>query len=290
MKRIIFDCDNTMGVPNCDVDDGLTLLYLLGKDDISLEGVTLTYGNSSLDVVYDTTLNLIKDLNLNISIYKGSEDKNNRISDASKFLAHTVKNNPKEIIVLATGALTNIYGAYLYDNSFFDNIKEIVLMGGITKPLIISGHKVNELNFSCDPEASSKVINSSSKISILNGHTTMEALFGPCELEKIKTSPNKVLNYIYDKILPWCNLNESLTGFNGFCNWDVAAAIYITNPELFKDEIATINSNSSDLATGCLKLDSYGKKVNMPSSILDLKTFNETFIESLLKLDANLNN
>ena len=28
-KKIIFDCDNTFGVTDCDVDDGLALLYLL---------------------------------------------------------------------------------------------------------------------------------------------------------------------------------------------------------------------------------------------------------------------
>ena len=29
MKKIIFDCDNTFGVKDCDVDDGLALMYLL---------------------------------------------------------------------------------------------------------------------------------------------------------------------------------------------------------------------------------------------------------------------
>ena len=28
---LILDCDNTMGVPGRDVDDGLALLYLLGS-------------------------------------------------------------------------------------------------------------------------------------------------------------------------------------------------------------------------------------------------------------------
>jgi len=34
MKKVIFDCDNTMGVRDCDVDDGLALVYLLGKENI----------------------------------------------------------------------------------------------------------------------------------------------------------------------------------------------------------------------------------------------------------------
>lgn len=29
-RKLLFDCDNTMGIPDCDIDDGLCLLYLLG--------------------------------------------------------------------------------------------------------------------------------------------------------------------------------------------------------------------------------------------------------------------
>ena len=39
MKNVIFDCDNTYGVPDCDVDDGLTLIYLLGNKDVNLLNV-----------------------------------------------------------------------------------------------------------------------------------------------------------------------------------------------------------------------------------------------------------
>lgn len=50
MKKIVFDCDNTFGIKNCDVDDGLALMYLLGSREAEFLGVTSTYGNSSLDV------------------------------------------------------------------------------------------------------------------------------------------------------------------------------------------------------------------------------------------------
>ena len=36
MKKIIFDCDNTFGVKDCDVDDGLALMYLLGSREAQL--------------------------------------------------------------------------------------------------------------------------------------------------------------------------------------------------------------------------------------------------------------
>ena len=62
MKQIVFDCDNTFGVKNCDVDDGLALLYLLGCEDAKVHGITATYGNNRLPVVYRTIQGMLSDL------------------------------------------------------------------------------------------------------------------------------------------------------------------------------------------------------------------------------------
>ena len=62
MKKIVFDCDNTFGIKNCDVDDGLALMYLLGSREAQLLGITSTYGNSSLDVVQAVNLRMLEEL------------------------------------------------------------------------------------------------------------------------------------------------------------------------------------------------------------------------------------
>ena len=46
MKKIILDCDNTMGVIDCDVDDGLAFMYLLGCQDADILGITATFGKT----------------------------------------------------------------------------------------------------------------------------------------------------------------------------------------------------------------------------------------------------
>lgn len=40
-KKMIFDCDNTMGIRGCDVDDGPDLLYLLGEGSTEICGITI---------------------------------------------------------------------------------------------------------------------------------------------------------------------------------------------------------------------------------------------------------
>jgi purine nucleosidase len=285
MHKIIFDCDNTMGVEGRDVDDGLALLYLLGREDVELLGVTTTFGNSTIDIVYENTRKMFDDLNIhNIPLYKGAANPNNRLSPAAEFLASIAQKHKGEITLLATGSLTNLYGAYLIDKNFFKNLKRIVLMGGITKPLIINGKNLDELNFSCDPEATYKVLSSGCDVTVLTGHICLQAFFGEKEFEKLfKNESNRIYKYISDKAYNWYKFIMKEFCINGFYNWDIVAAVYITNPELFDRNIMYICSKPKDFKKGLLKVcdscvDSY--KINIPQEILNVEKFNNIIFKS----------
>lgn len=285
MKKIIYDCDNTIGLSGKDVDDGLTLLYLLGRDDIELLGVTLTHGNSSVDEVYKNTINMMDALGINnIPMHKGADSIMGKTSEAAVFLANMARVFPGEITILATGAMTNLYEAYLYDNRFYENLKSIVIMGGITEPLLIAGSNIDELNFSCDAEAAYSVLTSGADLTILTGNTCLQALFGEREIDLVSSSKsNKILDYINENIKEWVNLMYSMFGTKGFCNWDAAAAVYITNPELFYSEIKDISPSIEDLRHGLISFANKGRrtyKVNIPVGIKDILSFNDTLIRS----------
>ncbi|SDK75342.1 nucleoside hydrolase [Natronincola ferrireducens] len=294
MKKVIFDCDNTMGVPNRDVDDGLTLLYLLGRKDINILGVTTTFGNSTIDIVHSNTIEMFQELNLqHIPLHKGAASPRNRQSDASIFLLETVKNNPGEITLLATGSLTNLYGAYQLDNKFFSYVKEIVLMGGITEPLVINGKNLDELNFASDPEASYHVLSSGAKVTVLTGHICLQAFFGRDEYKRLMENPSiKIYQYIKEKTLPWFEFIMEEFGIEGFYNWDVVAAVYINHPEIFVENSLPIISLPQDLKRGFLKVDTLASnsyRVNVPTKIQDINIFNEVVFNSWENADIFLN-
>lgn len=281
MIKVIFDCDNTMGLPNKDVDDGLTLMYLLGSKLIDLLGVTTTFGNSNIEDVFMATTKLFKDLNLNIPLKKGAGKGFDRRSEAAKFLLDMVNKYPNEITILATGSLSNLYGAYLIDNDFYKKVKEIVLMGGLTKPLVINGKILNELNFSVDNEASHNVIHSGAKVTTMTGHICLQAEFKKEEYERLmdnKDIPSYV--YIKENSYAWFEYFRKLFGTEGFFNWDIVSAVYITNPELFDDNFKSIVSTVEDLKTGFLRIDKSGSKVNIPTIIKDVEMFNELVFEA----------
>lgn len=288
MKNIIFDCDNTFGVKERDVDDGLTFLYLLGREDVNLLGVTTTFGNSTIDIVHDNTIKMLNDLNIkDIPLYKGAGDIHNRHSEAAEFLVNTCRENKGEITILATGSVTNLYGAYEIDKDFFKNVKEIVFMGGITEPLVINNKNLDELNFSCDPIAIYNILKSEAKVTVLTAQICLQAFFGENEFDLLMNSDKKIYSYIKKNTLPWFNFIMSEFGIKGFYNWDIVAAMYITNKELFIDNYVNIISTPDDFKTGFLKKDDLNKKgykVNIPSKIIDIDRFNKIIFETWGKI------
>lgn len=259
-KKIIFDCDNTFGIKDCDVDDGLALMYLLGSGDAELLGVTSTYGNSSLEVVQAVNLRMLEELGRrDIPVKKGGEKRGCYRSEAAGFLAEMADRYPGELSVLATGSLTNLKGAYERDSGFFEKVKEIVLMGGITSPLVFEKKVMNELNFSCDPAAAGTVLAKGRNVSVITGNNCLNVLFTKQEYrERFSGTENRAAAYIMEKTDDWFRYNDEDYGIQGFYNWDVTAAAYLMHPELFADNMKCLRVSGQDLETGYLRMDGDG--------------------------------
>lgn len=257
MKNIIFDCDNTYGVPDCDVDDGLTLIYLLGNDNANLLGVTTTYGNNKVEVVYPNTIKMVKDLKVEkLPILKGGSTPEDLDNEASDYLVKMANKYEGELSILATGSLTNLYGAYLKDSKFFKKVKEIVLMGGITEPLIFAKRQMDELNFSCDPIATYTVLTKGRNVSVITGNNCLKALVTREDYEReFKDYSNPIVSYIKEKADYWFDYNLDNYGINGTYNWDVTAAVYLMHPEFFKDDIYNMKISVEDLKQGFLNVN-----------------------------------
>lgn len=256
MKNIIFDCDNTYGVPDCDVDDGLTLIYLLGNKNANLLGVTTTYGNNKVEIVYPNTLKMIKELKVdNLPVIEGGKDPKDLDNKASDYLVKMANEYEGKLSILATGSLTNLYGAYLKDNTFFEKVKEIVLMGGITEPLIFAKRQMDELNFSCDPIGTYTVLTKGNNVSVITGNNCLKVLVTREDYEReLSDYTNPIVPYIKNSVDYWFDYNLDKFGINGTYNWDVTAAVYLMRPELFKKNIYKMNLSVEDLERGFLHI------------------------------------
>lgn len=254
MKKIIFDCDNTFGVKACDVDDGLALLYLLGDESTDLIGITSTYGNSDIETVFSNTKTMLAEIGRSdIPVLKGCANANETQSEAVEFLLDAVNQNPGDISILATGSLTNLHCAYLKDNSFFEKISEIVLMGGLTEPLLINGRSMGELNFACDPQAAFCVLTNARNLAVATGNNCLAAYFSRAGYNRrLKQSEIPAARYIYEKTAYWYDYMADHFELDGFFNWDVVAAAYLMDRRLFEENETIISPTVESLENGFL--------------------------------------
>ncbi len=129
--NVILDCDNACGVPGCDIDDALALAYLIGRDDITLVGVTCVFGNTGVDRVFRQTAALLSRTGADDTpLVIGAASAGEQATPAATFLARTAAEDPGTLVILATGPLTNIAAAAAYDPAFFKNVRAIYCMGG----------------------------------------------------------------------------------------------------------------------------------------------------------------
>ena len=293
MKKVIYDCDNTMGLDNRDIDDGLALVYLVENKDVELLGVCTTYANDSLEYVHKQTLELVEDLGINLNVYKGrgkfemndytgfgykrfEDDGNFESNEAAKFIVEMANKYPNEIDLLATGSMQNLYDAYMIDNEIGEKLSSVVLMGGITGDLYFGDKIMKELNFSVCPKGAEVAIKKYKNVSILTGNRCMDVEFGINDLERVKSLGSNIKNeFIIQKIEKWMREFKEKYNYDSIVLWDVIAAIYLMNPDMFRDDFMSVVSTEEDLFEGRLVEGESATRVNIPIVLDDKKINNE---------------
>lgn len=274
VQRVICDCDNTMGIPGKPVDDGQTILYLLGRSDVDVVGITTTFGNGTIDEVYDATRWLLGALGRdNIPLYRGAGSRGEPPGDAARFLAEMAARYPGEISVLAIGPLGNLRAAQEIDPEFFQNVRQVSVMGGYLGPLKGAyWANIHELNLSRDPEAAHVVLHAPCPTVLMNANVCQQAPFGLPELERMSAwRDTPVYAVLRDWVLR-CKIDEDLPGDY---LWDLLPAVYLSYPELFDERQVWLKSTVGDLETGTLVLgeEGEGALVIMPGRICDRERF-----------------
>jgi len=297
---VIIDTDPATGVRFRDVDDGLAILFLLASPGISLEGVTINFGNvpshTGLRVageVLDAVRGAPGFSGDCIPVFEGasSKQKLGRENPAVEFLINTVNENPGEITLLAVAPLTNVATAMMLDNDFAKNLRELVIMGGTFsfKPFSFFG----EFNFHLDGKAASFVTAYPVKKTILTMDVCSQSVFKKEHLLKFKKNSGNVSKYLAENIEPWLNLNRMIFfRKGGFFPWDVVAAAYVTDRTLFDEKPFFLSIREEGLRSGSVynisersgfESEAGIVPVNIPQK-LDGGRFMDLFVQRLLTL------
>ena len=249
-KKIIIDTDT-----GTDVDDAVAITLALKSPELKVEGITTVYGNTLLRA--QIVLKLLKLMGINdVPVAAGvekpllrerdiwwpghegkgiltDEDKNLKPIDkhAIDFIIEKIMENPGEITLVTIGPLTNIAAAIIKEPKIIENVKGIVMMGGVARifdnapelPYI-------EHNIKCDPEAARVVFNSQIPITMVGLDVTLKVPINRSHLQKIKNVGTDLTDTLVRLIEIWWEFLKS----DSSCMHDPLALSYCIKPEFLE--------------------------------------------------------
>lgn len=290
LEKVIFDCDNTLGLPLKEIDDGLVILYLLGRPEIELLGVTTTFGNGSAVETYRQTKKLLASLGReDIPIFSGAARASAAIDNradipatpAAHFLAETSARFPGQVTLLATAPLGNLATAAQLNPQFFSQLKRLLIMGGNLEPPKIGWRRLPDLNFRLDPQAAFEVLQTTCETHLFHMNLCTQSAFTRRDLVRIRNWPSELRRTINFWLLAF----GAYCGVGEFYLWDLLPAVYISFPELFDTHQCRLNSSLLDFHSGLLLCEpSNGQgSIHLPSKILEPERLKDILFETWSK-------
>lgn len=281
-RKIIIDCD-----PG--IDDTLALMLALSSPELEVIGITIVCGNVPTDIGAENALKVLKFMNrLDIPVFYGEELplKREYVSaqdthgmdglgesnypavteaevkkDAVNFLIHTLQTQ-KDVSIIAIGPLTNIAKALQKKEEVFENLDELISMGGSYKS---HGNcsPVAEYNYWCDPDAAKYVYeNLPKKIHMVGLDVTRKIVLTPNILEYMQIVDKEKGEFI-----------KRITGFYYDFHWkyervigcvinDPLAVAYFINRELCQgfDSYTTVETEGIGIGQSITDAMDFWKK------------------------------
>ena len=254
--RVLVDTDPGLGLKYTDVDDGLALFLMLNNPEFELEGITTVFGNSPVRKGYPLVkkyLKMAKREDIPAKLGASSKNELGHLNGASRFLIEKVRENPNELTLLTLGPFTNIATALLHYPSFFEDLKNIVIMGGTLTPVTVFNSVFNSIDrrffdkipyreivaeFNCykDPLATKKVIEAETKTPRIEMGLEIccRTVITDKHVKKLEAVEKPIPQFIARHVKFWLRMWKLITGRGGFFPFDTCVPIYLLAPEIYK--------------------------------------------------------
>ncbi len=289
--KVVIDADPAHGYMFKDVDDGLAIALALNSPELEVMGITATFANASGRRTYKKAVELVKAAGLEdqVPVLRGAHSHRDRAkaTEAGRFIAKCVNENPGEVTIIALGALTNVATA-IADPTVSKNVKRIVIMGG-AKPVKYPLPPIYplEINWNLDPVSTRAVLESGIHIVQTDAELCKQVIFTPDHYERLKTEAPFLRDYLAKNISHWVGLNKLRiegTPVAGFYPWDVVTVFYVLRAEAFDKKYYRLRMEGNHAPLGRIE----GHEVEDPAeanvmapSRFDADLFWEIFFERI---------
>jgi len=220
LKKIILDTD--IGT---DVDDALALaLAIKSREDIDLLAVTTVHGD--VNIRAKIALKMLKIAGMeNIPVAAGISHPLIRDKPILGWAGHEgsfltsegevlkpcethavdliiskIMSMKKEITLVAIGPLTNLAAAIIREPRIIENVREVIIMGGVTRLFNGLNLPYREHNIMCDPEAARIVFSSGMPIVMVPLDVTLKVYMDRKDLDAISANKTPLTDAIVSMV------------------------------------------------------------------------------------------
>lgn len=298
------------------IDDALAFILLKAMPEVSLQAITTTHGNTTVQKCTTNALKLVELLGMHdIPVAEGAHEPlvktlsvaeethgdtglghavlpapTTRVveSNAANLIIDIVNANPGEITILCIGPVTNLALALLKEPSLRKKIKNVVSMAG-TIHYPGNATPSSEYNVFCDPEAFDILLKSGIDLTIVPLDVTYKCLFTKEHIKRLAGARDDIRTFIDRATAFYMEFHLEYQGIEGCAINDPLAAAILIKPELvtMRDYYLDIELHG-DHTTAKLSADHFVALGNPPNAQVamevDVEGFMDFFIERVSAL------
>jgi inosine-uridine nucleoside N-ribohydrolase len=174
---------------------------------------------------------------------------------SDKLLIDLIRQNPKDVTVIALGPLTTLARAFDRDPELPSLVQRLVCVGGAWhEPGNASA--VAEFHFYCDPPAARQVLQSGVPLTLVPLDVTRKLLFAPADLLELPKPESRTCRFLRQIVPHGIRMTSNLYGVEGFHLKDVLGVVAVSRADLLTTRPVVVDVETrGELTRGMTVID-----------------------------------
>lgn len=257
------DVDTSTGVTRerpRDIDDGLALIYAFHSPELTIHGVSVTYGNADIDDAVPIAQNIVTRFGpAGLGVYRGAAGPDDLSNPTPAVVALAQALSQRPLTILALGPATNVAAVIRQHPEVKKNIAAVVLCaarrpGFDFHPPGRPEVKFPDFNFEKDPAAMQLLIDSGVPIVFGGYEVSHDTWLTRTDLQGLAAAGTDTGKWIATTSDYWLTMWETALRLPGFNPFDALCVDYLTRPQSY-DAVpmtAFVTQGPNDRAPGLI--------------------------------------
>ncbi len=249
---IWIDTDPAIGAPWREVDDAFALLLAFRSYELTIAGISASYGNAPLSCTTHVARDLVRRFGGTVSVYEGAQSAADlgQATAASDALANTLRHG-HHVTYLALAPLTNLATFARLHPELLPRVDRVYFVGGQSSPGLLrigrrAWPKMHDANVFKDPRAVAQVLAANLPMMLAPPETGAQLMIASDDMRQLRRS-GAAGEFIASRSTIWLAFWRSVAGIRGGPVFDCLPLLSLVRPDVVEVHSAFAQLNGSEL-------------------------------------------